>query len=63
MTISTKQRFAKANLSGLRPSKIVDYASHAMRVAIYARASTDDKSQDPENQLRELRDWANNSGR
>ena len=29
-----------------------------MRVAIYARVSTDDKGQDPENQLRELRDWA-----
>jgi DNA invertase Pin-like site-specific DNA recombinase len=26
-----------------------------MRVAIYARVSTDDKGQDPENQLRELR--------
>jgi predicted site-specific integrase-resolvase len=39
------------------------YGSHAMRVAIYARASTDDKGQDPENQLRELRDWASNSGR
>jgi len=25
-----------------------------MRVAIYARVSTDDKGQDPENQLREL---------
>jgi len=33
-----------------------------MRVAIYARVSTDDKGQDPENQLRELRDWVNNSG-
>ena len=33
-----------------------------MRVAIYARVSTDDKGQDPENQLRELRDWASNSG-
>src|SRR6516165_7746871 len=29
----------------------------AMRVAIYARVSTDDKGQDPENQLRELRQW------
>ena len=29
----------------------------AMRVAIYARVSTDDKGQDPENQLRQLRDW------
>jgi predicted site-specific integrase-resolvase len=26
-----------------------------MRVAIYARVSTDDKGQDPENQLHELR--------
>ena len=26
-------------------------------VAIYARVSTDDKRQDPENQLRQLRDW------
>jgi DNA invertase Pin-like site-specific DNA recombinase len=33
-----------------------------MRVAIYARVSTDDKGQDPENQLRELRAWATNSG-
>ena len=33
-----------------------------MRVAIYARVSTDDKGQDPENQLRELRDWVANSG-
>lgn len=28
-----------------------------MRVAIYARVSTNDKGQDPENQLRELRAW------
>jgi DNA invertase Pin-like site-specific DNA recombinase len=28
-----------------------------MRVAIYARVSTDDKGQDPENQLTELRAW------
>jgi hypothetical protein len=28
-----------------------------MRVAIYARVSTDDKGQDPENQLRQLREW------
>jgi DNA invertase Pin-like site-specific DNA recombinase len=33
-----------------------------MRVAIYARVSTDYKGQDPENQLRELRAWAVNSG-
>jgi DNA invertase Pin-like site-specific DNA recombinase len=33
-----------------------------MRVAIYARVSTDDKGQDPENQLRELRDWCANAG-
>jgi DNA invertase Pin-like site-specific DNA recombinase len=33
-----------------------------VRVAIYARVSTDDKGQDPENQLRELRDWVINSG-
>ncbi len=29
----------------------------ATRVAIYARVSTDDKGQDPENQLRQLRQW------
>ena len=34
----------------------------AMRVAIYARVSTDDKGQDPDNQLRELRAWTTNSG-
>jgi len=33
-----------------------------MRVAIYARVSTEDKGQDPENQLRELQDWCANSG-
>ena len=33
-----------------------------MRVAIYARVSTDDKGQNPENQLRELRAWCINSG-
>jgi DNA invertase Pin-like site-specific DNA recombinase len=33
-----------------------------MRVAIYARVSTDDKGQDPENQLGELRTWCVNSG-
>jgi DNA invertase Pin-like site-specific DNA recombinase len=33
-----------------------------MRVAIYARVSTDDKGQDPENQLRELRAWVVDSG-
>jgi DNA invertase Pin-like site-specific DNA recombinase len=33
-----------------------------MRIAIYARVSTDDKGQDPENQLRELRAWCANSG-
>ena len=33
-----------------------------MRVAIYARVSTDDRGQDPDNQLRELRDWVTNSG-
>src|SRR6266550_2596077 len=32
-----------------------------MRVAIYARVSADDKGQEPENQLRELRDWVVNS--
>jgi DNA invertase Pin-like site-specific DNA recombinase len=33
-----------------------------MRVAIYARVSTNDKGQNPENQLRELRAWCVNSG-
>jgi DNA invertase Pin-like site-specific DNA recombinase len=33
-----------------------------MRIAIYARVSTDDKGQDPENQLRDLRAWCGNSG-
>jgi DNA invertase Pin-like site-specific DNA recombinase len=33
-----------------------------MCVAIYARVSTDDRGQDPENQLRELRAWCVNSG-
>ena len=33
-----------------------------MRIAIYARVSTDDKGQSPENQLRELRAWCVNAG-
>jgi DNA invertase Pin-like site-specific DNA recombinase len=33
-----------------------------MRVAIYARVSTDDKGQDPENQPRQLRAWCANAG-
>ena len=32
------------------------------RVAIYARVSTDDKGQDPENQLRQLREWCEHFG-
>src|SRR5262249_13737895 len=39
------------------------YSSEAiMRVATYARVSTEDKGQDPENQLRDLRAWCTNSG-
>src|SRR5215469_8021619 len=34
----------------------------SVRVAIYARVSTEDKAQDPENQLRDLRAWCANSG-
>ena len=34
----------------------------ATAVAIYARVSTDDKGQDPENQLRQLRDWCARMG-
>jgi len=33
-----------------------------MRIAIYARVSTDDKGQDPENQLRQLREWCDSTG-
>jgi len=33
-----------------------------MRVGIYARVSTDDKGQDPENQLRQLRAWCGHMG-
>jgi DNA invertase Pin-like site-specific DNA recombinase len=33
-----------------------------MRMAIYARVSTDDKGQDPENQLRQLRQWCATAG-
>jgi DNA invertase Pin-like site-specific DNA recombinase len=35
---------------------------HLVRVAIYARISTDDRGQDPENQLGELRAWCANAG-
>jgi DNA invertase Pin-like site-specific DNA recombinase len=34
----------------------------AIRVVIYARVSTDDKGQDPENQLRQLREWCGRLG-
>ena len=34
----------------------------AKRVAIYARVSTDNKGQDPENQLRQLREWCRHMG-
>jgi predicted site-specific integrase-resolvase len=33
-----------------------------LQVAIYARVSTDDKGQDPENQLRQLRAWCASAG-
>jgi DNA invertase Pin-like site-specific DNA recombinase len=33
-----------------------------MRIALYARVSTDDKGQDPENQLAQLREWCARSG-
>ena len=33
-----------------------------MRIAIYARVSTDDKGQHPENQLRQLRQWCATAG-
>jgi DNA invertase Pin-like site-specific DNA recombinase len=33
-----------------------------MRIAIYARVSTEDKGQDPENQLRQLRQWCADAG-
>jgi DNA invertase Pin-like site-specific DNA recombinase len=33
-----------------------------MRIGVYARVSTLDKGQDPENQLRELRAWCANAG-
>src|SRR5258707_10881620 len=33
-----------------------------MRIALYARISTDTKGQDPENQLRQLREWCASAG-
>src|SRR5260221_6194737 len=33
-----------------------------MRIAVYARVSTDNLQQDPENQLRQLREWCANAG-
>ena len=33
-----------------------------MRIALYGRVSTDDKGQDPENQLRQLREWCAQAG-
>ena len=46
--------------------KGADYSSNSegnqMRIAIYARVSTDDKGQAPENQLRQLRQWCASDG-
>jgi DNA invertase Pin-like site-specific DNA recombinase len=56
---------AKADFAEVRPPTIEDRFStrgHAMRVAIYARVSTDDSGQDPENQLGELRAWCAAAG-
>jgi DNA invertase Pin-like site-specific DNA recombinase len=36
--------------------------SQQMRIAIYARVSSDNKGQDPENQLRQLRQWCGDAG-
>jgi DNA invertase Pin-like site-specific DNA recombinase len=33
-----------------------------MRIALYGRVSTDNKGQDPENQLRQLREWCASAG-
>src|SRR6516165_650324 len=59
-------RFPTADFLGVRTLPTDDpfspNRSDAMRIAIYARVSTDDKGQDPENQLQELRAWALNSG-
>jgi predicted site-specific integrase-resolvase len=35
---------------------------HMSRVAIYARVSTEDRGQDPENQLAQLRAWCTSAG-
>jgi DNA invertase Pin-like site-specific DNA recombinase len=50
-------------LLGFNGSRLkTPFSPREMRVAIYARVSTDDKGQDPENQLGELRAWVTNSG-
>src|SRR5262249_28116056 len=41
---------------------LTDFGGITMRVAIYARVSTDDKGQNPENQLISLREWCARSG-
>jgi Resolvase, N terminal domain len=33
-----------------------------MRIGLYARVSTQDKGQDPKNQLRQLRQWCESAG-
>jgi DNA invertase Pin-like site-specific DNA recombinase len=61
-----KSKLAIPDFAGVRRTRIDDLFSliwrYPVRVAIYARVSTDDKGQDPENQLQELRDWVINSG-
>src|SRR6516162_4631045 len=39
-----------------------EHRGGTMRVALYGRVSTDDKGQDPENQLTQLRAWCANAG-
>jgi DNA invertase Pin-like site-specific DNA recombinase len=57
-----KWTFDKSRKTCDNGSVIASTKAHSMRIAIYARVSTNDKGQDPENQLRELRAWCDKTG-
>src|SRR5262249_29631945 len=61
-TLRGKPQETDAGADRSRRGKRGPLMEATMRVAIYARVSTDDKGQDPENQLTQLREWCCASG-
>src|SRR5262249_13482573 len=61
-TLRGKPQETDAGADRSRRGKRGPLMEATMRVAIYARVSTDDKGQDPENQLAQLRAWCSSAG-